>query len=159
MNKPAHLRAAIEAALPDLRANPDKLKLYVDRGGIANTGTASRSFEYRYQLKVLVIGFGDHPDVLFITLQEWLREHQPELLLNPERQRDGLHFQVDIIDHTEVDIEITLQLTERVGVKSDPANAGRWIATHFGEPPLDPYAGQDWELVVMEDGEQVWPTT
>jgi len=159
MNKPAHLRAAIEAALPDLRDNPDKLKMYIERGRPVATGTASRSFEYRYQLKVLIIQYSDHPDVLFITLMEWLREHQPELLLNDKLQEEGLHFQVDIISHTEVDIEITLQLTERVGVQADPANPGRWIATHFGEPPLDPYAGQDWELVVIENGKQVWPTT
>lgn len=153
MNKPASLRQALEAALPDLKVNPDKLKVFIDAGGVATTATRSLSFEYAYVLNVVVCDYAEHPDQLIVAVLIWLRRHQPELLANRERMRDGFKFEVDIISHAAVDISIELKLTERVGVKSE---AGKLTIEHFDEPSLDPEEGCEWELAI---GGGPWPTT
>ena len=46
MLKPASLRAALECALPELAANPDRLILYIDEGRIHSRYGDSRQTVY-----------------------------------------------------------------------------------------------------------------
>ena len=153
MNKPDSLRRLLASAVPYLKRDPDKLHIFIDEGRVAATAAPSLSFEYAYTLNAIVTDFAGHPDTLMVPILDWLKRHQPEMLLNPDRMRDGFTFEADILNHKTVDLSIKLKLTERVGVRDD-ASTGQRTITHFDEPPVDPYAGVvTWELYV--NGEKV----
>lgn len=157
MNKPTSLRRAIEAALPDVKANPDKLKVFIDEGQVVSTGTASLSFEYGYTINIIVTDYGDHPNLLMLATLVWLRSHQPEMLRNKDLMRDGFKFEAEQISHKVVDIAIKLKLTERVRVSEN----GQQLVAECLPEPVDQYDGWTWELLVRDttDGSEVWPTT
>lgn len=137
MIKPASLRAAIEAALPSLKRNPDRLLVFIEEGGIRCTAATSLSFEYSYTLQLVVTDYADHADTIMVTVLAWVARHQPEILANPDRQRDGIQFEADLINHTTMDLSVRIRLNERVVVAR--TDAGDYTATHVPEPPLDPY--------------------
>ena len=137
MIKPASLRAAIEAALPSLKRNPDRLLVFIEEGGIRCTAATSLSFEYSYTLQLVVTDYADHADTIMVTVLAWVAKHQPEILANPDRQRDGIQFEADLINHTTMDLSVRIRLTERVVVAR--TDTGDYTATHVPEPPLDPY--------------------
>ena len=126
MNKPASLRRALTAAIPSLEAEPDKLAVFLDEGSIVATGTRSLSFEYRYTAHALVMDFAGDADTVFVALVEWVRTNQPDLVTNPDEAGNGIAFEVDILNHTSVDISIKLALTESVVVTTEP-NGSRVI--------------------------------
>ena len=154
MLKPADLRKAITAALPDLGRNPDRLLVFIDEGSVRSTAAASLSFEYGYTLSVIVTDFADHADALIVPILEWIARNQPELLSNPDRARDGFTFEADLLDHKHMDVHIRLALPERVTVADNPD--GSRTATHQPEPPLDPHESvETWELILRHpDGTQ-----
>lgn len=133
MTKPASLRAALEAASDWIRANPDRLHLRVESGSLRSTGADSLSFEYRYLLVLTLIDFPGHPSLVMVPLLRWLRTHQPELILNPAQQEQGLRFEVDLLNNSACDLEIRLQLSERVRVTA--GDDGSQTVEHLPEPP------------------------
>ncbi len=147
MLKPASLRTAIEAALPELKRNPDRLLVFIDEGGIRCTSAASLSFEYTYTLNLVVTDYAQHADTLMVPVLAWVAKNQPELLANPERQRDGIRFEADLLNKQSMDLSIHITLTERVIVRTAPD--GGITAEHVGEPPLDPYDYvENWTLTI-----------
>ncbi|RRV04442.1 phage tail protein [Pseudomonas sp. v388] len=117
MNKPDSLRAYLLEQVPDLKHDPDRLLIFIDNGKVRCTAAASLSFEYGYQLQIILTDFAGHPDTIMLPLLRWVRVHQSELLVNLDKSAEGITFEVDIIDHSKVDMSITLPLTERVVVK------------------------------------------
>lgn len=120
MKKPASLRAALVAAIPSLAAEPDRLAVFIDEGSIAATGGRSLSFEYRYIVHALVMDFAGDSDAVFVALVEWARANQPDLVTNAGERGHGITFEVDILNHTTVDLSVKLQLTEGVAVSTGP---------------------------------------
>ena len=145
MIKPASLRAAIEAALPELKKNPDRLLVFIDQGGLRCTAAASLSFEYSYTLQLIVTDYAEHADTIMVPVLAWVARNQPELLANPDR-RDGIRFEADLINHKSMDLAVSIQLTERVMVTTH--DDGTHTAQHVPEPPLDPWEGvaDTWSL-------------
>lgn len=113
MKKPASLRAAIVATLPDLARDPDNLRIYIDEGKIQSRLGTDKGFAYSYQLTLLLIDFAHDTSQLAIAITEWLRVHQPDLM-TPEK--DTITFEADILDNVSVDLELKLQLDEMVRV-------------------------------------------
>lgn len=147
MIKPASLRAALEAALPDLKRNPDRLMVFIDEGSVRCTAAPSLSFEYAYTLQLVVTDYTEHTDTIMVPVLAWIARHQPELMLNPDLGRDGIRFEADLLNHRSMDLAISLSLTERV-IVADNADGTR-TATHVGEPPLDPWeAVESWSLTL-----------
>lgn len=154
MNKPEQIRSLLLAAVPHLARNPEDLHVFVRNGRVVATAAANNmSFEYQFDLTVVVTDFADHSDRIMVPLLAWVAEHQPELLTNPSKRQNGIRFEVEMIDKGKADIEISLELTERV--KVTPVTGGRTVE-HLPEPPLDPYYGFEWELYIK--GEQVNPS-
>jgi hypothetical protein len=154
MKKPASLRAALTAAVPHLKRNPDALHIFLDEGRIISTAATSLSFEYQYVLNVIVTDYSEHADTIVVPILAWLRRNQIDLLLNPDRGRDGFRFEADILNHTTLDLSIKLTLTERVGVTE---NEGKLTVTHFDEPPLDALEGvEHWQLFVKGELVSEW---
>lgn len=130
------LRRLIEAAVPDLLANPENLVVLASKGQAVTTMGKSLSFEYAYTIDVSVLDYNGHTDALFVPLIAWLRVHQPELLLNPGTRASGLQFQVALRNTAAADVSIKVPVTERVIVKPDPTHPTRLTCEHPAEPEV-----------------------
>jgi len=114
MNKPQSLREALNKAVEYVRANPDRLHLFVDSGSSVATSAASVSWEYRYTLNVVITDFTGDQNLLMAAVMYWLRTNQPDALQNPAERDRLFTFEVDILGNGACDISINLKLTERV---------------------------------------------
>lgn len=149
MNKPPSLRAALEQALPELKTNPERMLVFIDKGQIASTQAPSFSFEYHYTLNVIITDYSKHSDTIFIPLLVWVREHQPDLLTG--RPSEGISFEAELINNDSTDISIELKLTEAVRVTR---LEDKLIANHLAEPQLPDVTGPvGWQL--FANGEEV----
>lgn len=155
MNKPASCRAAIEAALPYLVQEPDRLVMFIEGGKIA-TGYGGPGFEYNYTLTIGLLDFSQHPDTVMIPLLQWLKTNEPAAMQNPDRAKEAITFEAEILNHTTYDLRLQLKLTERVKVDIDGSNI---TATHLPEPDL----GKTWpageRMQIFVKGELVYDST
>jgi hypothetical protein len=157
MNKPESLRAHLLATIPELRHSPDRLLIFIDNGKVRCTAAASLSFEYSFDLQIILTDFADHPDSVMLPVLGWVSVHQAELLENLNKAAEGIQFEADILDNSKVDLSLTLPLTERVVVGKD--DRGNTTIRHPGEPQraatfLDPNwtpdsrgSGSEWALL------------
>lgn len=111
------LRETIATALPELARDPERLAMWIEKGRIRSPMTDSRGFEWEYTLNIMVQDFTAHPSILFLTINDWLRVNQPELL--QPGGKSGYQFEVDVIDDATVDLHVWLDLTERVHVTAN----------------------------------------
>lgn len=133
MLKPKQLREALTRSVPLLQRNPDSLNMFIDSGRIASTLAASLSFEYQYQLNLVITDYGGDIDLVMVPVLAWLRENQPDIMATEEKRRSGFTFKADVISDTLCDLSIDLKLTERVIVREQD---GALHVNHVGEPPL-----------------------
>ena len=119
MNKPKHLRQALNKAVPYLQANPDKLHIFIDNGSLVTTAAPSMSWEYRYVLNLVIEDFSGDQNLLMAPIIAWLQVNQSDSINNPELREKLFSFEVDILNNEACDISINLHLTERVIVNSD----------------------------------------
>lgn len=147
MLKPASLRAALETALPELAANPDRLIIYIDQGRIDTRRGGSLSFEYRYRLNLVLLDYPHHPSAAMVPMLAWLRTHQPDITLNPELGEQAVTFEAEILNQASMDLAVRLLLTERVLVQTDP-ETGETTAHHLPEPLLDDTG--EWDLIFVK---------
>ncbi len=157
MNKPAALRELLSQQVPHLRQNPDCLHIFIENGNIVATGAGQNlSFEYQFNCVLIVTDYADHADTVIVPILGWLYGNQPELLFNPDKREKGFKFKVDLLSHSTADIEITLELTERVKVVLN--DNGQLEVTHLPEPIFDDETSIDWTLYTS--GIEVpWPAT
>ncbi|UVL42392.1 phage tail protein [Pseudomonas sp. B21-040] len=132
MNKPDSLRTHLLATIAELKHNPDRLLIFIDNGKVRCTAAASLSFEYSFDLQIILTDFAGHPDSVMLPLLGWLSVHQSELLENLSKSVDGIQFEADVLDSSKVDMSLTLPLTERVVVGQD--DEGNTTIRHPGEP-------------------------
>ena len=132
MLKPASLRAALAAVAPVLDADATMLRMWVEKGKIVARRSANRSFEYRYTLSVVVVGWTGPPEVLFLAINQWLELNQPDLLAGG--RDESYSFDVDIIDSATIDLAMELALSEPVAVMD--GGGGQFELIHLPEAPL-----------------------
>ena len=132
MNKPESLRAHLLTTVPELQHNPDRVLIFIDNGKVRCTAAATLSFEYSYDLQIIMTAFAGHPDSVMLPVLGWISINQPELLENYEKMQNGIQFEADILDKDKVDLGLTLRLTERVVVGTDAQ--GNTTVKHAGEP-------------------------
>jgi hypothetical protein len=132
MNKPDSLRTHLLSTIAELKHNPDRLLIFIDNGKVRCTAAASLSFEYSFDLQIILTDFAGHPDSVMLPLLGWVSVHQSELLENLNKSADGIQFEADILDNSKVDMSLMLPLTERVVVGKD--DQGNTTIRHPGEP-------------------------
>ena len=132
MNKPESLRAHLLVTVAGLQNNPDRLLIFIDNGKVRCTAAATLSFEYSYDLQIILTAFAGHPDSVMLPVLGWISINQPELLESYEKMQNGIQFEADILDKDKVDLGLTLRLTERVVVGRDAQ--GNTTVKHAGEP-------------------------
>ncbi len=154
MNKPQSLRNHLLAAIADLQRDTERLLVFIEGGSVVSTLAPGASFEYRYTLKLVVTDFGGHPDSLMVPLLDWIRVEQSELLTNTSL-REQIRFEAEVLANDKVDVEITLPLTERVGVHRH--NNGEVHVEHFAEPVIEaPFPAQHWHLLIRGEVVAEW---
>lgn len=153
MKKATDLRAHLTAWVPDLKANPDKLHVFIEKGAVATKLGKSLGYQYAYTLQLVITDFAETPDVIIVPLLAWLLANQPDLLQDTVRRDRAIAFEAEIIDHDKIDIAFTLDLTERVLVAAVPTG---YECTHLGEPPLPDLSGPlNWQIYLK--GVQIAP--
>lgn len=129
MSKAKSLRNALEAAIPELRQEPERLKLWIENGAVRARGTSSHGFALQYPLSVLIEQAKTDIAVIVLAITRWLRVNQPDLLAP---NVDSFQFESDILDLTTADILFTINLTENIAVA--PQQDGSWSVTYLAEP-------------------------
>lgn len=145
MTKADRLREYLSAAIPALKDNPDRFQVFVDKGSLRATGAPGAggviAFEKSYTCTLLLLDFAGDENAVFLAVIAWLSVHQVETLQNFDRNRQGVGFECDVLDAHKVDLQITLDLTERIGATPRPApNQGGYDIAVWAEPAQ---AGQD----------------
>ncbi|NII74821.1 hypothetical protein FHW84_003417 [Dyella sp. SG562] len=133
MNKPGRLREALIRGLPDLALDPQKLLIFAERGSVVATGEPGESWEYAYQLTVIVQDFAGDMDALTATVLRWLAAEQPDLLLSAESRRNGVRFEAELMTTELADVQFQLDITEPVMRRGEGFE-------HPAPPPADPSA-------------------
>jgi hypothetical protein len=146
MKKAADLRAHLTECVPFVAADPTKLLMFIERGTCASRLGGGLSFEYRYDINLVLLDYPHHADTLMIPLLAWIAVNQPSLLQHPDKIGEAIRFEAELIDNDTADISITLALVEAVVVVEQ---GGEYQATHSPEPPLLDLGGAPgWELYV-----------
>lgn len=160
MKKSDDLRAAVAAALPEFRNEPDRLRIWIENGTAQCRQTASLSFGFAYRLNLLFVEASSDIALVALPIFRWLRVNQPDLLAPGAA---GFSFDVDVLDNATCDILVQLDLAENVAVASTPD--GGWTLDYLAEPdPLfmdgEPLPGMaaapDLAAVITHDDEPPW---
>ncbi len=153
MLKPQQLREALTKASPYLQRNPDSFNMFIDRGRVVSTLAPSLSFEYQYQVNIVITDYSADVDLLVVPILAWLRVNQPDIMATPEKRQTGYTFKVDVINDNTVDISIDLQLTERVIVKEID---GALHVDHVPEPAEPENITRPWQLYIHGELVSEW---
>lgn len=129
MTKLDSLRDLLLRAVPALRASPETLSIFVDRGRVAARAGASLSFEYRYTANLVVQDFAGSPDQIVVPLLAWIARHQPDLIAKPNGE--PIAFEAELLDAETTDLSLTIELSERVIVETLADGARR--ITHLAD--------------------------
>lgn len=149
MKKPASLRAALVAALPQLATDPDNLLVFIDAGSLHASYAPGLSYEYAYTLNLILTDYAGDPDAVMVPLLMWVRINQAELMDNADQRQSGISFEADILDNASCDLSIKLALTERVIVKD--TGGGVLSITHADEPqPEARLTAGHWQLYLRD---------
>lgn len=153
MKKVDGIRRLLLQWVPQLADNPENLQLFVEKGRIASTPTASLSFVYRYTLNIVVQDFAGDVSSILLPLLAWVQEQQPELLRR--ENNEPFSFEREILDGDLSDVSITIDLTERVLVR--PGEEGGYALDYLEERrDFDAFEGVCgatlWQLFVRHQG-------
>lgn len=137
MKKPETLRTMLLASVPALAKAPDHLSMFIEKGRVAARGTRSLNYEYRYTLTIYVEDYADDVDAVFVPVLGWIAENQPDLL--DRDKQEPFTFEADILETGSADIEIKIELTERVRVTRQDDGLK---VTHLSDAPIaDEFTG------------------
>ncbi|MRN37199.1 phage tail protein [Neisseria sp. N95_16] len=135
MEKPAALREAIQAALPEFKTDPDRLRIYVDGGEIEPArGTLSHKTAYTLNLFAQEIA-KDKLTRLNIAIIHWLQRNQPDILNPGTNGNKAYTFEAEPLTSDVWDVLIQLKLTENILVRMD--DKGRLNIKTKAEPQYD----------------------
>lgn len=127
------LRAAITAALPELKRSPENLRIWIESGAGRCQGTSSDAFGFTFQANVLVTEMASEIAVLAHAIFRWLRVNQPDLL-TPGKV--GFDFDADILTNGTADLLLQIQLTQNVTVARKEDGSGYDLAYLAEADPL-----------------------
>jgi hypothetical protein len=126
MKKPAALREYLTNSIPTIKNNPEQLQIFIDTGNLQARLETNLNFEYQYTLNLIMTDLAIHPNSVIVPLLAWLKHAQPDI------RPDAIKFESEIISHDQIDLSITLPLTERVLVEQN--EEGNFTTDHAGEP-------------------------
>ncbi len=135
MKKLESLRTHMLNAVKELQRDPERMLIFTEKGNIRCTLANGLSFEYIYDLNLILTEYAGDLDAVMIPLLDWVRINQHELLTNLEKSKDAFKFETVVLDNGTVDLALTLPLTERVIVKRN--DDGTLSVSFPDEPQYD----------------------
>jgi hypothetical protein len=161
MYKPNSLRAHLMGAIEELKRNPDKLLIFADEGNVVSRHCRTLSFEYAYKLSVIITDYAGAADAIIVPLLAWVAVHQVDLMEHDEKRKNGIRLQIDFNNISTIDLEVSLDLTEKVIVTEQ--EPGQLDAQHKGEPQIDDgaFVGDSDKIWTLRTGSQIlaqWKT-
>lgn len=135
MRKHQSFRAALVDVFPNLATDADKLAVFVEKGRIAARHGPELGFEYRYRLITILTDFAGDTNAVMLATLLWIRQHQPELLLNHTTGAEAITFDAVILDDKTVDLEIAFDVSE--GLTATPRPGGGFALGYQPEPPIE----------------------
>ena len=132
MKKPNSLRNHLLNAVPELKRDPDRILIHTESGKIRCNGLTALSFEYEYELNLILREYSGDLDAVMIPLFDWITTNQNELLLNLDKSKDAFKYETIILSNNSVDLLLTMPLSERVIVKKNDDGS---ITTTFPPEP------------------------
>jgi hypothetical protein len=153
MLKPDSLRARLTEAFPDTFVNDGaRLSLWIEEGHVrCHAAPDNLNFVVEYKLCVSITGWSLSSLLIWITVIDWLRVQQPDLL-TPANSAKAFPFEADLISAAETDIGFDLLLTEPVRV-TRRADGGFDMRVVPECDPLFPDAGPLLEGALLK---QIW---
>lgn len=129
MQKPKSLRAALNAALPEMRSDPSRMAIWIEDGAVRCTNTDGQGFTFRYPLSVVLTEVSTDIAVIALAICRWLRVNQPDLLMP---NADSFRFETDVLDNETSDLMFTINLCEHV--TATPLAEGGHLINYQAEP-------------------------
>ena len=129
MQKLDTLREALAEALPELKRNPENLRIWIERGSARCQGTTTEAFGFAFQANVVIFEMASDIAVMAHAVFRWLRVNQPALLVPGN---EGFAFDAEILDNGCADVMLQIQLTQNATVK--PAQHGGNTIEWLPEP-------------------------
>lgn len=116
MKKPDSLRAALTAVFPELVTNPNRLRLWIEKGHVrCHASEDNLNFTLEYTLTVVIEEWNRSTLMIWPVLCDWLRVHQPDLL-TVANSKTAIPFEADLISNGKADVSFELALTQPVTV-------------------------------------------
>lgn len=154
MLKPISLREHLTAGLPELKRDPERLIMLIRGGKVRATATKALSWQYEYTLRLIFCDWTQHSDVIVALLLPWLHHHQHELLANPDKNKNGMRFDVDYLNVNAMDFVMDLDLTERVLCRPVEGSPGQVNLEHLNDRVPDiMQTAENWK--VLFEGRQI----
>lgn len=147
MLKPNLLREVLVKFVPYFKENPDLLEVYVTSGHIESTGTASVSYLNDYEINVFAMDFAGDLRHLILGVLTWAKQHQPDLLFNPDKRKNGIRYDADILASDKIDVLFVIKATERVLVMFED---NKIVFEHPLEPSFPQRPMPDWDQLIDE---------
>lgn len=135
MKKPESLRTHMLNAVKELQRDPDRLLIHTDNGKIRSLMANGLSFEYEYELEIILTEYAGELDAVMIPLLDWVRINQSDLLVNLDKNKNAFKFETVLLDNSKVDLALNFPITERVIVKRLPD--GQLDISFPGEPQYE----------------------
>jgi hypothetical protein len=154
MRKADSLRQHLTQWLPDLKAHPDRLAVYLESGQVRTRLSKTPSFGYAYTLKIGLWDFAGSADSVIVPLLAWIEREQPQLLRKADSQ--PFTFEAELLDSGAYDLLISIDLGETVLVIPRADGSG-YDVQHPPEPDFtDAFAGANpppllWQLFAATD--------
>ncbi|OUY08704.1 phage tail protein [Acinetobacter populi] len=136
MKKIQQLREYLINSIAGLKTNPDTMQIKAMSGNPVCSMGNNLNIEYRYNVELILVDFANDLDLLMIPLLVWISEHQSDLLVNPDKAKTTINFEMDVIDNSKVDIRVTFPLTERHIINN---NDGQLNINVPAEPQYQPF--------------------
>ena len=138
------LRDALTRSNQWCKANPEAFSVFIESGHVETTGETA-DFVYAYTLCLFVMNFAGDLDDFTLPLMAWLWQGQPQLLLNPEKNKE-IKFTTAINSDDTADLFFELPISERVIVTRN--DDGTLKADHKPEPR--PRIQPEWSGIIED---------
>lgn len=129
-----------------IKIEPDNLLTYADKGTVkANAQGTNKHYEFAYNANIIIENFSGQADQITYWILEWLNQYQPN------HGEDAFEFQADVLNDDNVDLAITLALTETIKVSTNID--GDIVLHHADDPTLEPVLlpAAEWKLYISNE--------
>lgn len=141
MIKLTDLRAHILTNVPELQRNPEKMLTFIEDGNIEFWDGPNLSHMYRLPIRLIVTDYAGPVDDIILPILSWVKVREPGF--DPA---NTISFEAELLNNSSYDISITVNITERVIVKT--LESGFDVKHVLPELGLEMNADAEWQIIM-----------